>query len=384
MIFSQIPYFSRLYSVLPSIPASFSCCRPVDLWVQVVVPLVMSCYVKIGRFFFKSNIRSAIISPTLWHTVQAVSLLPILISAIVALQRRDYSDSRTELRALDPRGILASVLTPRNFSSFGLCRKQTPSTTTVAVLTANRLMCGILLLVILQGQACVVEMQRGQEYFCECITISSQGARGEWQSLGLDEWSCPTEVKLGVNQLRDGLWRWNRTVLRGNAIGTLCRFGTPNSRSYFGRDIGLFWMVPEFDCSLGGMTAPMLKESCEAEDLDIVKFQICRNSVPQFFLGVCDGAYTVCALLSGDMRLRKVALLIYIFLPLCCLLGLILVHLVAFLAGSSLTRIQENTTLRKQVKKTSQIYQEQLQNGNLEHSVWCLGMVHSETGFLET
>jgi len=118
------------------------------------------------------------------------------------------------------------------------------------------------------------------------------------------------------------------------------------------------------------MTAPMLKESCEAEDLDIVKFQICRNSVPQFFLGVCDGAYTVCALLSGDMRLRKVALLIYIFLPLCCLLGLILVHLVAFLAGSSLTRIQENTTLRKQVKKTSQIYQEQLQNGNLEHSVW--------------
>ena len=133
-------------------------------------------------------------------------------------------------------------------------------------------------------------------------------------------------------------------------------------------------MTPDFDCSLGGVTAPMLKESCEAEELDIVKFQICRESVPHFFLGVCDGAYTVCAVLDGDMRPRKVALLIYIFLPLCCLLGLILVHLVAFLAQSSLTRIQENKTLRKQVKKKRQIYQQQLQNGNLEHSILCLGI----------
>ena len=306
--------------------------------------------------------------------MQAVSLLPILISAIVALQRRDYSDSRSELRALDPRGILASVLTPRNFSSFGLCRKQKPSTITVAVLTANRLMCGILLLVILRGHACVVELQSGQEYWCQCRSMSWQGFRGEWQSLGNDEWSCPTEAKLELYNEVDGGWKWSTTVLEGNAIGTLCRFGTANEISYYGKDIGLLWMVPEFDCSLGGVTAPMLKESCEAGDLDIVKFQICRNSVPQFFLGVCDGAYTICAVLNGDMRPQKVALLIYIFLPLCCLLGLILVHLVAFLARSSLTRIEENTTLRKQVKQKSQIYQAKLQNGNLEHSIWCLGI----------
>ena len=55
MIFSQIPYFSILYSVLPSILASFSCCRPVHLWVQVVIPLVMSCYVKIACFFSKAT-----------------------------------------------------------------------------------------------------------------------------------------------------------------------------------------------------------------------------------------------------------------------------------------------------------------------------------------
>ena len=175
-----------------------------------------------GRFF-KGNIRWAT-TPT--HTVQAVSVLPILISAIVAVQRRDYSDSRTELRALDPRGILASVLTPKNFSSFGLCRKQTPSTITVAVITANRLMCGVLLLVILQGQACVVEMQSHQRYVCYCMTHNPEGYRGEWQSFGPDEWSCPTEVKLEIwdywNRTRH--FSRNRTVLRGNAAGTLCRF----------------------------------------------------------------------------------------------------------------------------------------------------------------
>lgn len=308
--------------------------------------------------------------------MQAVSLLPILISAIVALQRRDYSDSRTELRALDPRGILASVLTPRNFSSFGLCRKQTPSTITVAVLTANRVMCGILLLVILQGQACVVEMQGHQEYVCECET-SHLGERSEWKQYENAEWWCPGAVaSLQIWDFEES-WKLNRTVATHRSIGLLCRFGR------LGANVS-DKLRPEFDCSLGGVTAPMLKESCEADELDIVKFQICRKSVPQFFLGVCDGFYTVCAVLDADMRPRKVTLLIYLFLPLCCLLGLILVHLVAFLAGSSLTRIQENTTLRKQVKKTSQIYQEQLQNGNLKHSIWCLGMVHSKTGFLET
>lgn len=280
---------------------------------------------------------------------------------------------------MDPRGILASVLTPRNFSSFGLCRKQTPSTITVAVLTANRLMCGILLLVILQGHACVVEMQSDQKYVCECMRESPRGFQGAWQSLGPDEWSCLTEVSLRISTLHNESssrsWYHNRTLLRGNATGTLCRFGTefPAYHGFSGGEL-FAWVDPDFDCSLGGVTAPMLKESCEADELDIVKFQMCRTSVPHFFLGVCDGAYTVCAVLDGDMRPRKVALLIYLFLPSCCLLGLILVHLVAFLAGSSLTRIQENTTLRKQVEKKSQFYQEQLQNGNLEHSIWCLGI----------
>lgn len=227
-------------------------------------------------------------------------------------------------------------------------------------------MCGILLLVILQGQACVVEMQGHQEYVCECGT-SHLGQRSEWRQYEGTKWSCPGAVASLQIWDFEGSWKLNRTVATGWSVRLLCRFGR------LGANVS-DKLRPEFDCSLGGVTAPMLKESCEADELDIVKFQMCRMSVPQFFLGVCDGAYTVCAVLDGDMRPRKVALLIYLFLPLCCLLGLILVHLVAFLARSSLTRIQENTTLRKQVKQKSQIYQAKLQNGNLEHSIWCLGI----------
>ena len=42
---------------------------------------------------------------------QAFSIFPIVATAAVALQRRNYADDRTESRALDPRGILGSILT---------------------------------------------------------------------------------------------------------------------------------------------------------------------------------------------------------------------------------------------------------------------------------
>ena len=34
----------------------------------------------------------------------------MVFTAVVALQRRNYADDRTESRALDPRGILGSIL----------------------------------------------------------------------------------------------------------------------------------------------------------------------------------------------------------------------------------------------------------------------------------
>lgn len=43
--------------------------------------------------------------------IEAFSIIPVALTASVALQRRNYADDRTESRALDPRGVLGSILT---------------------------------------------------------------------------------------------------------------------------------------------------------------------------------------------------------------------------------------------------------------------------------
>ena len=214
-----------------------------------------------------------------------------------------------------------------------------------------------------------------EAYLCDCYN-SLEG----WQTRGRDDWHCLTQVKLGRFQLIKNVpvREIPRQYLLGE-LGPLCSSGQDfDAGSYYNISYSsLSWMIPDLHCSLGGVTAPMLNASCEARELDIVRFHMCRASVPSFFSGVCDGAFTVCAVLNGNMRPSKVALVIYIFLPTCCLLGMVLVHLVAFLAQSTLTEVEENKVLRKRVKKQSNIYQQQLKNGNLERSLLCLGIVFS-------
>lgn len=317
---------------------------------------------------------------------QALSVFPILIAAIVALERRDWTDpARTETQAFDVRGILGAVLTPKNFSSFGLVRRQKGATKTVVLMILTRLVCGILLVVILQGRDCHIDHDRYQcnmnpnlcdrtpgnqsvMYFCDCST--KQG----WQTQGQDDWRCRSVVDLR---------RWNKDrihprtgrvghyedLLRGAEVGPFCNSG--HMSLYYNTA-----MSPVFNCSLislQGTIPRMLEQSCEAREFEVVKFHMCRQASAAIFSGVCDGRFTLCVAVNGDMHEQKIRMLAYLFLPMSALVALILVHGVACLLKSCLTGAEENTEMRKRVRQQAKLYQQQLESGTLDHSLLRLG-----------
>eukprot|EP00434_Breviolum_minutum_P006287 symbB.v1.2.005547.t1/scaffold258.1/size251559/1 len=177
----------------------------------------------------------------------ALSVFPILIAAIVALERRDWTDpARTETQAFDVRGILGAVLTPKNFSSFGLVRRQKGATKTVVLMILTRLVCGILLVVILQGRDCHIDHDRYQcnmnpnlcdrtpgnqsvMYLCDCNTKKG------WQTQGQYDWRCRSVVDLR---------RWNKDDIhpftgRVGHYGDLLRGAESHqSRRHHTQDVG--------------------------------------------------------------------------------------------------------------------------------------------------
>jgi len=81
---------------------------------------------------------------------------------------------------------------------------------------------------------------------------------------------------------------------------------------------------------------------------------------------MCTGRSLVCAVLAG----QKLLLFTYVFLPTAALLALLLMHVVAELLSKSLAGVEENKALRKAVQTQAKQYQEQLQTGILDHSLW--------------
>ena len=319
---------------------------------------------------------------------QALSVVPILIAAIVALERRDWTDARTETRALDVRGILKAVLTPKNFSSFGLYRRQKGATKTVLLMILTRLVCGILLVVILQGRDCHVDdlyicntnpdlcVMPGPEsldqfslYICDCNTCFAGQCQG-WQTQGQDDWHCDSPVVLrrfDKDAIHPrGTVGFYVNVLRGAEVGPLCNSGIP-SPSYNSV------MHPVFNCSLNGTMPKMLEQSCKAREFDMAKFHMSRQALPAMFSGVCDGGFIVCAAIKGDMNKQKIGMLTYVFLPMSGLVALIFVHGVAYLLKSCITDAEENADMRKHVMQQAKLYQQQLQSGTLDHSLLRLG-----------
>lgn len=300
--------------------------------------------------------------------IQAMSTLPLLISAVVALGRYNYQDSTAEIRALDPRSIVQAILVPKNFSTFGLRHRQKPARRTILPMLSVRVVCGLVLLTMMQGIDCMVST-----YACLCESswipdppnvacATHLAARMHRLEVGdgatvtlndldaargiLDHRSICSEYNLDENDL----------VKTNNIPGSSGRWIVP-------RNCGMYLDVPA-----------MLREPCQLGALDIYRFRDCTENLPAFFAGVCHGRFTICAAFRDHMTYEKLRVVIYIFLPMYSLWCLLVAHFLAQVGKCSLMDVEEDRTLRKQVNQKTRVYLEQLQNGSLESSLLRLGI----------
>lgn len=124
------------------------------------------------------------------------------------------------------------------------------------------------------------------------------------------------------------------------------------------------------NCTVDSLMPAMLEPSCNAKEINAVAFYLCRKSWLSWLSGICAGQFIICAAQSGELRLQKVLLLIYIFLPPAALVLLVLVHGVGhFFMRPPLMGVDADKSLRKKIKHQAVDSQRKLENGNLNESL---------------
>lgn len=330
------------------------------------------------RILLMCDVASALLLIQLGQfTHPAFSIFPIVATAAVALQRRNYADDRTESRALDPRGILGSILTPMQYSNFGFFPRQIGARRVICPMIFVRLLCGGALLFIVQAGDCSLT----SVYFCRCW-YGEHGWLWGWNRLHSDsgeDWACKRSPEL---------WRYNKETFDTNNNldndpsaqrllaegkgGDVCD-GNGLVEPSFGQvyaDGDPVFLELDLNssrwCASESSMPAMLSPSCQRHEIDPGGFQECLNSVPGVFETMCSGRFLVCAIWVR----QNPVIFTYLFVPTAALLVLVLMHCVAQLCSASLADVEENKPFRKEIRRQAKKHQEQLQTGNLDHSLW--------------
>eukprot|EP00438_Fugacium_kawagutii_P000552 Skav223853 [mRNA] locus=scaffold2304:427062:430683:- [translate_table: standard] len=315
--------------------------------------------------------------PVAWLQVVVVTFLRRFVASL----RLNWADERTQVRSLDPRAILASLIAPVHYSAFGLVKGQKGAARTAVAMVGVRSVCCILLLAILASRNCTKPVA---PWVCRCnneygfdknLRIQTSG----WEKDQEDQWYCPTQVQMvQYDQSRYGL-NGGVGFVGGDDyelhkdIGPLCDAVEEELIPYKGRTDGNYWAgkmaIPLFDCSLNGLMPAMLEASCEAKEIDIVRFWECYTSWPSLVSGICAGRFTLCAALGGELQLKDLLVLSYVLMPTAALMLSILTHGGGHRMNPPLMDVNADKALRKQIKRQAADLQKQLESGNLQESL---------------
>lgn len=295
----------------------------------------------------------------------------------VASLRQNWADERTQTRTLDPRAILASLIAPARYSAFGLVKGQKGAAKTAVAMVGVRSVCCVLLLAILASRNCA---KPDAPWVCICnnkyglnkdLTTKHSG----WEKDQEDQWHCPVPAGLAnYDASLVGIGGFLFGGVEGD-IGPLCDALEEKLIPYENErnPPDNYWegklAAPVFNCNLNGVMPAMLEDSCQATEIDIVRFWECYTSWPSWLFGICAGRFTFCAILTGEMSLKKLLVLSYILCPTAALMLSILMHGAGRLMQPPLMGVDEDKALRKQIKRQAAELQKQLESGNLQESL---------------
>ena len=299
-------------------------------------------------------------------THPAMIAVPFFIMAFVSLQRVDYVNVQGEDHhsVCDPRGFFLSLITPKNYSIFGLRTRQQGTKFFVWPMMLVRLICAIVIGAVLFGSchACPSLVHRCEYYYLMKRYHFLEGFDTCWRDFTdfeVDKRPSDWHSKM-CHETRPWDNYVQELVPTGDDLDskvTWTVFPPPNVSGEEG-----FLSL----CDKEGIIPGMLKESCKKEAVDPVYYQTCVDNT--LFPGTCNGRFLFCSLISETMSLELSLILLYVLAPLAGFFLVLPLRLGGCLFG--MMSVPENKGLKRAITARARQLEQELRSGKLQNSLW--------------
>ena len=335
----------------------------------------------IVKMLLFTEVASALLMVQLGQFTHAgLIAIPFFLTSLAAIHREHWSQS---IHLPDPRSVLLAVLSPKNYSMFGLRRRQQGVAAFLSTMIFLRLLCLMPLAVTLPAKCgtpgCWI-------HFCEYFTTwnfltwlrDDRPPDCEWPPARWDfithyngfSWSSPTiygtatsddilfDVSLVEKWCERNETTWPRVPWFAYDADTILAWPPANVSGYGGLCAEDLKLVPA-----------IARHSCIAGTWDPLLYQYCLKE--SWLPNMCNAEFMLCSYTTGNFEGQALLVLTYILIPGAALLLMLLIHvLVLFLGNFSTIHAEEDAQLRRTVQRRAASLQERLRTDQLDGSLW--------------
>ena len=345
---------------------------------QEVVNEKMPRRALVVKLLLFTEVASALLMVQLGQFTHAgLIVIPFFLTTLAAIHREHWTQS---IHLPDPRSVLLSVLSPKNYSMFGLRRRQEGIRTYLATTIFLRILCLVPLAVTLNRECanpkCLLHKcapwNAGTPWLLMTQQRKDRPPGCEWPASWGNFWGGDDE-RTTAEPLRefDGnrVAEWcERNIATLPKLPTTMTTMLPSDN-----DSSLLWPNSNVSglCSEELKLVPaMARHSCIAGTWDPVLYQSCLKDAA-WLPNMCNGEFIFCSYANSHLEGQAMLVLTYMLIPSAALLLMLIIHvLVLIFANFSTIQAQEDVELRRAVRTRTASLQERLQNDQMDGSLW--------------
>ena len=352
----------------------------------------------IVKMLLFTEVASALLMVQLGQFTHAgLIAVPFFLTSLAAIHREHWSHS---IHLPDPRSVLLAVLSPKNYSLFGLRRRQQGVAAFLSIMIFLRLLCLMPLAVTLPAkcgtpgcwihfccyQDCLHENKNRTNWFLETDLRDDRHPHCEWPPARWDfveyahhdhwHWSNPHWHSTATRVTREDIlfdlslvekWcqrnetTWPRVptaIVPNPSQNRILAWPPANFSGYSGLCHDDLKLVPA-----------IARHSCIAGTWDPLLYQYCLKE--SWLPNMCNAEFMLCSYATGNLDGQALLVLTYILIPGAALLLMLLIHVLVLLFGNfSTVHAEEDVELRRTVQRRAASLRERLRTDKLEGSLW--------------
>ena len=350
----------------------------------------------IVKMLLFTEVASALLMVQLGQFTHAgLIAVPFFLTSLAAIHREHWSQSMHIIP--EPRSVLLAVLSPKNYSLFGLRRRQQGVAAFLSTMIFLRLLCLVPLAVTLPSKCGTPGCWSHHCWYNTDITRPWYF----WTELRDDrpphcEWP---PARWDFIELLNGFWfswsnpGWRSTKTREDILfdvslvekwcerNETMRPGVPTAMNHLlgthehEQPTILAWPTANFSGYSGlchedlKLVPAIARHSCSAGTWDPLLYQYCLKE--SWLPNMCNAEFILCGYATGNWEGQALLVLTYILIPGAALLLMLLIHvLVLFFGNFSTIHAEEDANLRRTVQRRAASLQERLRTDQLEGSLW--------------